>query len=563
MQTDRVNRLSHGSDARLWLAGSIVVLGVVVAFRAAFAGYFMLDDFGMLAIARFLDSPLDPFLGEHIPGAVYYRPVGMLVWWLSERLFGSAPAAHYALNLLLHIGVAGALWRLTTRLCESRWAGFVAAACFACHPIGLGTTLWLSDRFDLLALLFTLLGLGFALDFSRSAGWRALAAALCLFGLGLLSKEIALAGFAAAAALWMRADEGIGWKVRVRAIALLLFVLALYFLIRSAALPNHGAGWLSSLSRQFQQFAQGGSIWLGGWLNYASFWALLGGWKAAVALIGYALIAALAIMALFQPWTSRRQQVVLAGLALCLSTAVLQWPLLAFQDLRVAESTSVINLVTNSRYFYTALAGLLVALAGILTPLCSTNNLSRKLLAMALVALVLPWLLASQHLARSYRNATLEQRAMVEAAVASIGQLEIPERSCQIYLLDTDNWMFGWISDEAIKAVVPDLQPISRCLIQTEHTPWYHIAVVDRFDVHDLYPLRPIHGADESKATQKIGRGRFLFLNLSPGPDLSRMPGARFLSWRNGSFIDITADVLAGTRTPGLLCNRSADECLP
>jgi hypothetical protein len=561
MQSDQVDRLSR--DPRLWVAACVVILGAVVAFRAAFSAYFVLDDFAMLAIVRFLDNPLAPFVGEHIPGAVHYRPLGMSLWWASEQLFGSTPWAHYALNLALHLGVGAALWRLIACTCDSRWAGFVAAACFTCHPIGLGTTLWLSDRFDLLALLFMLFGLCFADEYSRTAGRRALAASVCLLGLGLLSKEIALAAFVATAVIWMHTVEPIKQKAGAKAIALLVLVGAMYFVVRSAALPNPSAGWLPSLLRQFDQLVLGGSIWLRGWVGYTSFWGLLNGWKSTLAWAGYVLIGALTVAALFQPWTTRRRVHVLAGLALLLSTAVLQWPVLAFQDLRADESRGAIQLAHHARYFYAGYAGGLVALAGILTPLCSRNRLSRRLLALAIVAVLLPWLLASQHLVRSYRNATLEQRAIVEAATAPIEQMDIPDRSCQIYLLDTGNWMFAWFSDTAIKAVFPDLPRISHCLIQTEHTPWYHIARVEHFDTDALYPLRPIHGADESRATQAIGRGRFLYLNLPPEADLSRMSAARFLSWRNGTFVDITSDVLAGRHATGFLCNRSAEECLP
>lgn len=80
----------------------VVAILAIVAFRAAFSAYFMLDDFGMLAISRFLANPFDPFIRNQFPGGLYYRSIGMLVWWLSERTFGAEPLGHYCLNLLLH-----------------------------------------------------------------------------------------------------------------------------------------------------------------------------------------------------------------------------------------------------------------------------------------------------------------------------------------------------------------------------------------------------------------------------------------------------------------------------
>ena len=97
-------------NPRTWLAVAVLSLLSLLVYRAAFGAYFMLDDFGMLAIARFIDNPLEPFLRQHIPGGLYYRPVGMLVWWTSERFFSNDPFAHYLINLVLHQCVAVAIW---------------------------------------------------------------------------------------------------------------------------------------------------------------------------------------------------------------------------------------------------------------------------------------------------------------------------------------------------------------------------------------------------------------------------------------------------------------------
>ena len=108
-------------DWRFVVASVLAGIALATVFRAAFSAYFLLDDFGMLSIARFLDNPFEPFVRNHIPGGIFYRPVGMLLWWLSERGFGSGAFAHYLLNLLLHGAVAVALGSLVARLCDNRW----------------------------------------------------------------------------------------------------------------------------------------------------------------------------------------------------------------------------------------------------------------------------------------------------------------------------------------------------------------------------------------------------------------------------------------------------------
>jgi hypothetical protein len=150
---------------------------------------------------------------------------------------------------------------------------------------------------------------------------------------------------------------------------------------------------------------------------------------------------------------------------------------------------------------------------------------------------------------------------VVEAAVRAVAELKIPAEGCQVYLLDTTSWSFGWISDEAVKSMTPDLKRISGCLIQTEHTPWYHIASIVRTDPAALLPLSLVRGIDENIAMRPIGYGRFLILNLSPGVELPEQTKARFLSWQGVDFIDVTEDVLQGRRKPAFVCNRQPDQC--
>jgi hypothetical protein len=532
---------------------------LILIFRAAFHAYFMLDDFGMLAIVRFIDNPLEPFFREHIPGGLYYRPLGMLLWWLSERAFGTAPAAHYLVNLLLHTCVAAALWGLIVRLGGNRWVAIVAAAFFALHPIGVGTTLWLSDRFDLLALLFGLLGLRAALDHSCTGSLRSRLATLALLGCSLLSKEIALACFAAVVMLWLYSP--LPWAVRLRSCGALLSVVLGYLIIRMLVLTNPAAGDLLASASPVQLFFQGMINWTIGWLDYSSYLPRLDGIKRFSAIAGLALVVLASFAASLLPWNFRRRQAVLAGATLFVSTALLQWPLLGHFSLRMTESTSALDLVVNARYFYASLAGFLIMLAALLTPLCVDVKWGRWLAALASILMLLPWLSVSQHLTRSHREQTREQSVVVEAAVRAVAQLKIPADGCQIYLLDTTLWSFGWVSDEAVKAMSPDLKRISACLIQTEHAPWYHIASIKRIDPQALRPLSLIRGVAENIATRPIGHGRFLILNLSPGAELPEQTKARFLSWRGGDFVDITDEVAEGRRKPAFVCNRNPDQC--
>lgn len=109
-----------------------------------------------------------------------YRPVQSLTHRLDVMLWGLKPWGHHLTNVLLHAAAVAVLF-LLLRTLFSPPAAFVAAACFALHPIQTEAVAYVSGRGDLLALLFTSLGLLF---FEKR---RALS--LACAALAVLSKE--------------------------------------------------------------------------------------------------------------------------------------------------------------------------------------------------------------------------------------------------------------------------------------------------------------------------------------------------------------------------------------
>lgn len=538
----------------------VVAILAIIAFRAAFSAYFLLDDFGMLAISRFLGNPLVPFIHDQFPGGLYYRPLGMLVWWFSERAFGAIPLGHYCLNLLLHGLVAFALGRLVKDLCANRWTGLAAAACFLLHPIGIGTTLWLSDRFDLLAMLFGLLGVHAALRYSHGRDRYSLWTTFAFLAMSLLSKEMALACFAGAATLWLSAPTTVSPARRIRDCSYLVLIVIVYLVIRSLILDRVNAEGLYTGKHLATLFRDGMVNWLSGWFDYFLFWARIEGWQRIVAIGSTLLVAAFGIASLKQPWSASRRQTLLVGLAIWLSSGLLQWPLLGHFSVRLAAVDIPIYTMVNARHFYVSLAGFLIVLAALLAPL-STSQRWRGWLALAALGLLVPWFAASQNLAGVQRTQTQQVETMVRAANAAISQLDLPAKGCQIYLLDTNEWSLGWVSDEAIKATAPDLERIAGCFIQTEHTPWYHIAVLDPIDGDGLLPMTLIEGATRQAAIRPLGKAKFVSLNLDARSKLPEGSTAQFLSWNGTDFLNVTDDVISGRRTPTFVCNRPASEC--
>ena len=155
------------------------------AFWRAFSFYFLSDEFVLLKHARLYEFALRPMFTS--PGGDgFFRPVGYWSLAMTERLAGADPALWRAFGLALHLANAVLVYLLGLRTLDSRRAAAFAAALFAVHGAQPEAAVWTAGRFDLLAALFTLLGL---LLFLRGGASRW--AALGCFVLAALSKESA------------------------------------------------------------------------------------------------------------------------------------------------------------------------------------------------------------------------------------------------------------------------------------------------------------------------------------------------------------------------------------
>lgn len=158
----------------------------VTVARGSLSAGFIADDWLFLALGRHLEDPTALFFADH-SFTYFYRPVGMLVWWLVTRAFGTDPSPQYLVNLVLHCVNAGLVTVIALRLGCLRTVSVAAGLAFAVHPATLPPTLWLSDRFDLLVTAF-MLGAILAVT-SRLSGRLVLVTALSCAILASGSKE--------------------------------------------------------------------------------------------------------------------------------------------------------------------------------------------------------------------------------------------------------------------------------------------------------------------------------------------------------------------------------------
>jgi Tfp pilus assembly protein PilF len=115
-----------------------------------------------------------------------YYALSNTSFWLEWRLWGDRPLGYHATNILLHALNALLIWKLLRRLQIP--AAWVAALVFALHPVNVMSVAWISERKNVLSLLFALLAaLAFLRwDDTRKRYWYV--CAVVSFALALLSK---------------------------------------------------------------------------------------------------------------------------------------------------------------------------------------------------------------------------------------------------------------------------------------------------------------------------------------------------------------------------------------
>jgi protein O-mannosyl-transferase len=181
---------------RLWtVAGAAcIVAAALVIYWPSIHGGFLLDDALLLTGSRIIAAPDGLYRFWCTTEPVDYWPVTNSSFWIEWRLWGADPTGYHVTNLVLHVAACLLLWRILRRL--SIPGAFLAAVLFAVHPVNVESVAWISQRKNVLAMVFFLLS---ALWYFRSdeesppaeyklcrpevGGW---------YGLGLLAFVLAM-----------------------------------------------------------------------------------------------------------------------------------------------------------------------------------------------------------------------------------------------------------------------------------------------------------------------------------------------------------------------------------
>ncbi len=177
----------------IWL---ILAAAATVPFLPSLQGEFVFDDTGVILDNKAVweSTPWAAAHSSYWPGwpeAGLYRPVTILSYWLTARIFGRAAWAFHAGNLLLNAAVAilltGVLLRLFPR---HRGTALAASFIFAVHPLHSEAVASIVGRAELWAAFWSMAAYSLALRTSGHVTARVVLSSLA-FALALLSKESA------------------------------------------------------------------------------------------------------------------------------------------------------------------------------------------------------------------------------------------------------------------------------------------------------------------------------------------------------------------------------------
>lgn len=185
---------------------AIAVITVVAYYPGMSAGFYFDDEQNLLEAAALhwhefsMANVLAALLEAHLWG----RPVANLSLALNYLASGLDPAPYHWTNLVMHLGVGLALFRVIV-LFQRRHCGgqgdrkiaLLAVLLFLVHPLNIQATTYVVQRMTLLATLFALLSVGAYLSgrYHPDGGvrWRWFAVAAACFLLAVGSKETGLA----------------------------------------------------------------------------------------------------------------------------------------------------------------------------------------------------------------------------------------------------------------------------------------------------------------------------------------------------------------------------------
>jgi hypothetical protein len=513
------------------------------------------DDFGQIALLRLIDSPWLLFTQDHypVPGSVF-RPLGYASMWLCERWLGTDYAAQAMVDLGLHVAVSVAFLRLLLRAQIPSVVAMICALLFALHPAVIGTALWWSARFDLLATLFIVVAVDAALAYRAHARVGALLVALLAALAAMLSKEIGLVAIAALSLVWLRwAWAEPAQRTRALCAVGLAWLCAVLFLgWRCLVLGTWTSGITGSVSLH-DAFVRGLVNGSQQWLGYLTFWERLG--AAPQVMLGAAVCAAIAAVAVVVALRWSRlswrggEDMLLCGLCLMFLPVLLQAPIAAF-GAPLSPDVSAVQTAMQSRLYYLGMIGAAALIAAVASVLWRPASAAMRIaLALPVCLGITTFAWTSRDSAQAFAERSVQISGVARAVVVAVAQLDMPPPPCHVVFLDVDvapEWGVYVSMDSVVKALSPDLDRVKHCWFHTNYETPFQLQAAPAFP-SDAAPYVPLQISGKPVPWMTVGDLVIAYVRAPANVEQGTLSRMKFLRYRDGRFDDVSADVANGS----------------
>ncbi|HAB14579.1 MAG TPA: hypothetical protein DCE47_23090, partial [Planctomycetaceae bacterium] len=162
---------SHSRRQIVWQAATLLAATLLAYLPVLDAGFVWNDDdlTAILALVQRQGLSAIWFSSE----AFNYWPVTWTSYWIEHQVFGTNPAtglphptSYHVVNVLLHAAGSLLLWRVLVQLeIPGAW---LAATVFAVHPVNVESVAWITQRKNVLAMVFYLVAIWQFLDFEQT-----------------------------------------------------------------------------------------------------------------------------------------------------------------------------------------------------------------------------------------------------------------------------------------------------------------------------------------------------------------------------------------------------------
>lgn len=169
-----------------WLLAAVLVVAVFLVYQPVWHGGFIWDDDLFLTNNPLIKAPDGLYGFWFTAKPPDYFPLTSSMLWVEWRLWGLNAIGYHLVNILLHGISAVLLWRVLRRLnVPGAW---MAGLFFAVHPVNVESVAWITERKNVLPMVFYLLTFLTYFRFEENGRRRWYIVALAMFLLGLLAK---------------------------------------------------------------------------------------------------------------------------------------------------------------------------------------------------------------------------------------------------------------------------------------------------------------------------------------------------------------------------------------